>query len=1535
MGNITISSVLKKIYTSVNLKKRLIITFLMGFISFLSLGQSIPASNTRVAGSPCFGCVPDGWTLNIGTPDMSNDSQAAASGALGGGDAWTSAPLPLPPNGHTDWITLRDLGSSGTEEAMGTTITGLTPGAEYEIYVYSLTALTTTYSPAYIDFYQFQVGTLPEVNVNSVPQEVSGVWGTNSLRFTANANNMSFEFTPGNNGPSGFSSVECVNLSVSLNAINPVPIANNDSDTVVIGNNPSVNVALNDSDNTNIVLSTIDLDPSTSGIQNSFASPNGNWSVDGSGNVTFIPTNSNFTGTESITYTIDDDYTLDGNALGATSSPATISATITPIPDTDGDGFTDDIDICPGNDDNLDADSDGVPDGCDSDDDNDGIPDYADNPCDSSFTFNQTAEEWFTLNNNTLPAISDPAAHANDATTGTPFCDIDIYGPANLNIAGTSPTGTNYIVDADDTGGNMWLRSPNFGGLNASGAAGGQFQYDAYNYRVGYTGDPNWGGGDVEVILYDTSGGFIRATRPLTGTPGGNTGGVNGNPSTPGSEYANWENGIWNTFTFNLDTTDFTLNNGAVSVAAVLADLDQIAIRMEFVNGGNSGSCSDVEYYALDNIIFVSPGVCNTDTDNDGINDDLDLDADNDGIYDVIEAGLGAFDTNNDGVINSTDSGFIDANNDGTDDRIGVVTLPDSDGDGIPDYRDSDSDNDGCSDADEAYATVGTDADGNGYFGTGNPPPTNSSNGTVSAAPYNPTNVNDTTNAGSDSDSDGIADFCDPDSDNDGNPDVTDPNPATPTAINDSGNATAGLPSTIQILSNDDFTDNTDDNGDPNNNSATSVTNITTVVGVNTTAMGTIAYDPATGELTYTPTFAEGGTTVTIEYRVCNDVNGDSPGTTTDDVCDTAVATIMVAFGDEDGDGVPDNLDECPGFDDNTNNDGDALADGCDDDDDNDGIIDTAESGGNDPNGDEDGDGIPNFMDDTDDDPGNTLGDGSTTVYGGADANGDGIQDVYDFDNDGIPNFLDLDSDNDGLYDVLEAGFPDGDNNGIADGPINATTGIPATGGGTPTDSGPTAGTTDFLDLDSDEDGCSDANEFFNDSNADGGDGGSFGTGEPQVGVNSDGTVIGATYGTAVDAADTDTNATADYTEEGPEFDTDGIANACDLDDDGDGNPDAQDPNPNVATVAPDTGMTDFMTPVTVNVLDNDDYLPNNDTNNVGTTSITLAAFVAAPGLTEAMGTVVFDPATGTATYTPDAAEDGEVTFYYEVCSDDGVTTAPNNVVCMTTTVTITVDGSDNDNDGVPDGLDLDDDNDGILDTAENDLGLDPSDDNDSDGIPNWQDADDRGDGTPAACVDTTPNDGVCDMLDPAYDFDGDGVPNHFDLDSDNDGLYDVTETGGTDANNDGLADDTDGDTTNNNGVPNSSNGGAGIVTPTDSGPTPGTPDFLDVDSDEDGCSDANEAYNDSNADGGDGGQYGTGDPLTLSGGGVDANGAVTASGAYPALSSTFPADTDTNATADYTEEGPEFDTDGIANACDLDDDGDGNPDAQDPNPNV
>jgi hypothetical protein len=71
-----------------------------------------------------------------------------------------------------------------------------------------------------------------------------------------------------------------------------------------------------------------------------------------------------------------------------------------------------------------------------------------------------------------------------------------------------------------------------------------------------------------------------------------------------------------------------------------------------------------------------------TDTDGDGVMDYEDYDSDNDGLPDEMEAG--------DSAINTPPTDF--------------------DGDGIPDYRDQDSDNDGVSDGDE-------DRDGNGLVG--------------------------------------------------------------------------------------------------------------------------------------------------------------------------------------------------------------------------------------------------------------------------------------------------------------------------------------------------------------------------------------------------------------------------------------------------------------------------------------------------------------------------------------------------------------------------------------------------------------------------------------------------------------------------------------------------------------------------------------------------------------------------------------------------------------------------------------------------
>jgi gliding motility-associated-like protein len=78
----------------------------------------------------------------------------------------------------------------------------------------------------------------------------------------------------------------------------------------------------------------------------------------------------------------------------------------------------------------------------------------------------------------------------------------------------------------------------------------------------------------------------------------------------------------------------------------------------------------------------------------------------------------------------------------------GLQTLTnciDTDNDGNPNYVDLDSDNDGCSDANEAYNTAtASGTDGNMYYGNGNPPSINL-DGSVVGATYVGTNANVTT----------------------------------------------------------------------------------------------------------------------------------------------------------------------------------------------------------------------------------------------------------------------------------------------------------------------------------------------------------------------------------------------------------------------------------------------------------------------------------------------------------------------------------------------------------------------------------------------------------------------------------------------------------------------------------------------------------------------------------------------------------------------------------------------------------------------
>ncbi len=72
------------------------------------------------------------------------------------------------------------------------------------------------------------------------------------------------------------------------------------------------------------------------------------------------------------------------------------------------------------------------------------------------------------------------------------------------------------------------------------------------------------------------------------------------------------------------------------------------------------------------------------DTDRDGLTDNRDLDADGDNIFDLLEAG--GTDSDDDGQVD----GFTDLNGNGLDDGLEAnpLPLPDSDGNGVPDYQD-------------------------------------------------------------------------------------------------------------------------------------------------------------------------------------------------------------------------------------------------------------------------------------------------------------------------------------------------------------------------------------------------------------------------------------------------------------------------------------------------------------------------------------------------------------------------------------------------------------------------------------------------------------------------------------------------------------------------------------------------------------------------------------------------------------------------------------------------------------------------------
>ncbi|WP_435261488.1 PKD-like domain-containing protein [Tenacibaculum sp. nBUS_03] len=203
----------------------------------------------------------------------------------------------------------------------------------------------------------------------------------------------------------------------------------------------------------------------------------------------------------------------------------------------------------------------------------------------------------------------------------------------------------------------------------------------------------------------------------------------------------------------------------------------------------------------------------------------------------------------------------------------------------------------------------------------------------------------------------------------------------------------------------------------------------------------------------------------------------------------------VIVLADSDGDGIPNDTDvddDNDGIPDSAegtgDTDGDGIPDSLDLDSDNDGILDVDEGG----NGDLDtnGDGVIDSNDtgyvDSDNDG---QADDSVDTEEEPDTDGDGVPDYQDLDsdNDGINDVIengngDLDTNNDGVIDSNDTGGSDSDEDGISDS-VDSDSSNFGEGNGGEGDTVDTDGdgVPDYQDLDSDDDGINDITEGGND----------------------------------------------------------------------------------------------------------------------------------------------------------------------------------------------------------------------------------------------------------------------------------------------------------------------------------------------------------------------------------------------------------------------------------------------------------------------
>ncbi|RMF14977.1 MAG: hypothetical protein D6761_08640, partial [Candidatus Dadabacteria bacterium] len=399
-----------------------------------------------------------------------------------------------------------------------------------------------------------------------------------------------------------------------------------------------------------------------------------------------------------------------------------------------------------------------------------------------------------------------------------------------------------------------------------------------------------------------------------------------------------------------------------------------------------------------------------------------------------------------------------DKDGDGVPDDVecpwGISVCDDTDDDGIPDYEDPDADNDGTPDGSECpnpAMCLDTDADGIYDF-------------------REPDDV--------DTDRDGIVNELDPDDDGDGIATSSE----CPTGVMCADRDGDGIPDFIEPDSDIDF-DGSDQPDDLDSDAD----------GQPDAVECPVALRCADADSDGIPDYLEPDNRDTDRDGIFDDRDNDSDN---DGIADGTECGTPGFCSDSDGDTIGDEREPS-----NSDTDQDGVADSSDPDSDGDGLTDQSECGGI-ICADQDGDGIYDYLERND-----------------ADTDGDGLSNPVDPDDDGDGSGSQLecplpfacpDGDGDGLPDYLESDTADNDGDGIPnsedgndDLPENPQPN-PQDDGGTDSDGDglPDAvecetwpdncvdtdgdGTPDYLDLDSDNDGLTDAEEGLDDSDGDG-----------------------------------------------------------------------------------------------------------------------------------------------------------------------------------------------------------------------------------------------------------------------------------------------------------------------------------------------------------------------------------------------------------------------------------------------------------------